>query len=151
MVAFDDDGFFALGTAGFNYVGVDGALGQEGCALMASAAGLEFFGFGLEDIDKELADDFAFLLGVGHAFERIEEELAGIDAHHFGVNFFTPTLTAFAAPREGWFVFGAAVRRTASEHVHDHVAFVQAQEAMINKHAGELIADGAVDERGGDG
>ena len=37
----------------------------------------------------------------------------------------------------------------ADKHVHHHVALVQAQQAVVDKHAGELIADGAVDQRGG--
>jgi hypothetical protein len=39
----------------------------------------------------------------------------------------------------------------ADEHVHHHVAFVQAQQAMVHKHAGQLVADGAVDQRRGHG
>ena len=126
VVAFDDDGFFAFGAAAFDHVGVNRALGQEGGAFACGVAGFEFFGFGLENIDEELADDFSLLLGVAHAFEGIEKELAGIDAHHFGVEL-------------------------AREHVHDHVAFVQAQQAVIDEHAGELVANGAVNERGGHG
>jgi hypothetical protein len=34
----------------------------------------------------------------------------------------------------------------AFEHVHDHIAFVQAQQAVIDEHAGQLVADGAVDQ-----
>ncbi|MPN15076.1 hypothetical protein SDC9_162405 [bioreactor metagenome] len=33
------------------------------------------------------------------------------------------------------------------EHIHDHLAFVQTQQAMINEHAGQLIANGAMDQR----
>ena len=35
----------------------------------------------------------------------------------------------------------------AHKHVHDHVALVQAQQAVVDEHAGELVADGAVDQR----
>jgi hypothetical protein len=35
----------------------------------------------------------------------------------------------------------------ADEHVHHHVALVQAQQAVVDKHAGQLVADGAVDQR----
>ncbi len=39
--------------------------------------------------------------------------------------------------------------QAAGEHVHHHLAFVQAQQAVVDEHAGELIADGAVDQRRG--
>jgi hypothetical protein len=32
------------------------------------------------------------------------------------------------------------------EHVHHHVALVEAQQAVVDEHAGELVADGAVDQ-----
>ena len=35
-----------------------------------------------------------------------------------------------------------------AEHVHHHLTFVQAQQAVINKDAGELIANGAMDQCG---
>jgi hypothetical protein len=38
----------------------------------------------------------------------------------------------------------------AGEHVHHHVALVQAQQAVVDKHAGQLVADGAVDQGRGD-
>src|SRR5258708_2571269 len=34
----------------------------------------------------------------------------------------------------------------ALEHFHDHVAFVQAQQAVVHEDAGQLVADGAVDQ-----
>ena len=34
----------------------------------------------------------------------------------------------------------------AFEHLHDHIAFVQAQQAVVHEHAGQLVADGAVDQ-----
>ena len=37
----------------------------------------------------------------------------------------------------------------AGEHVHHHVAFVQAQQAVVDENAGQLVADGAVDQRCG--
>ena len=121
VVALDDDGLLALGAARLDDVGVDGALGQEGGALVTGAAGLELLGFGLEDVDEQAADDLAFLLGVGDAGQGVQEELAGVDAHDLGV-------------------------QLAGEHVHDHVAFVQPQKAMIDEDAGELVTDGAMDE-----
>jgi hypothetical protein len=35
----------------------------------------------------------------------------------------------------------------AGEHLHHHLAFVQAQQAVVDEHAGQLVADGAVDQR----
>ena len=35
----------------------------------------------------------------------------------------------------------------AGKHIHHHVAFVQAQQAMVYKHAGQLVAYGAVNQR----
>ncbi len=35
----------------------------------------------------------------------------------------------------------------ADKHVHHHVALVQAQQAMVNENAGELVANGTVDQR----
>ena len=39
----------------------------------------------------------------------------------------------------------------ASEHIHDHLAFVQAQQAMIDEYASQLITDGAMDQCSGNG
>ena len=41
--------------------------------------------------------------------------------------------------------------QVAGEHIHHHFAFVQAQEAVIDEHASQLVADGAVNQRGGYG
>jgi hypothetical protein len=40
VVALDGDGLLALGAARLDHVGVDGALGQEGGALVAAVAAL---------------------------------------------------------------------------------------------------------------
>ena len=55
-----------------------------------------------------------------------EELFGGVDVDHLGV-------------------------QAAGEHVHHHLAFVRAQQAMVDEHAGELVADGAMDQRGGHG
>jgi hypothetical protein len=93
---------------------------------VACGAGLELGGLGLEHIDKQAADDLALLLGLAHAGQLAQEQVAGVHADDLGV-------------------------QLADEHVHHHVAFVQAQQAVVDKHAGELVADGAVDQRGGHG
>ena len=83
------------------------------------------FGLGLEDLDELAADDLALGLGVGHALQVAEELVAGIDMDHLRV-------------------------QAAGEHLHHHRAFVQAQQAVVDEHAGELVADRAVDQRRGD-
>ena len=65
--------FFAFRAAAFNHIGVNGALGEEARTLAAWARGLEFFGLGFEDINKQTADDFAFGFGFGHACEFAQE------------------------------------------------------------------------------
>ncbi len=51
---------FSVGS-GLDDIGIDRSLGQKGEIA-------EFFGFFLEDADKQVADDFAFRFGVGNAF-----------------------------------------------------------------------------------
>ena len=89
---------------------------------MAAAAGLELGGFGLEHVDKQSADDLALCSG---------------------------SLTPASLPRNSSLAstrmnFGVQL---AFEHVHDHVAFVQAQQAVVHEHAGQLVANGAVNQR----
>ncbi len=124
VVALDGDGFFALGAARLDHVGVDGALGQEGGALVAGIGGFQLGRLGLEHVHEQAANDLALLLGFAHAGELAQEQVAGVHTDHLGV-------------------------QLALEHVHDHVAFMKAQQAVVNEHAGQLVADGAVDERGG--
>ena len=40
--------------------------------------------------------------------------------------------------------------QAAGEHLHHHAAFVEAQQAVVDEDAGELVADRAVDQRRGD-
>ena len=123
VVALDRDGLLALGTAGFDHVGVDRALREPSDSARVRL--LDLRGLGLEDLDELPADDLALLLGIRHARELAQEQVARIDAHDLRV-------------------------QLAGEHVHDHVAFVQPQQAVVDEHAGELVADGAVDQRGRD-
>src|SRR6218665_2938828 len=48
-------GFFVVGAARFDDVGVDRALGQEGRALVATRASLQLGRFGLEHVDEQAA------------------------------------------------------------------------------------------------
>ncbi len=83
-------------------------------------------GFGLEHLDEFAADDFALGFRVADAGQVAQELVCGVDADDFDAQ-----------------ILG--------EHVHHHVAFVQAQQAVVDEHAGQLVANGAVDQRGGDG
>ena len=87
--------------------------------------GLELAGLGLEHLDELAADDLALGFGVGHAGQVAEELRAGVDMDHPGV-------------------------QLAGEHLHHHRALVQAQQAMVDEDAGQLVADRAVDQRCGD-
>ena len=122
VVALDRDRLLALGAARLDHVRIDGALRQPLGALRAGAG--ELGGLLLEHRDELAADDLALGLGVAHAGQLAEEQLAGIDADHLGV-------------------------QLADEHVHHHVAFVQPQQAVVDEDAGQLVADGAMDQRRG--
>ena len=76
----------------------------------------------LEHLDEQPADDLAFGLRVALALQRIEKPLLGVDADHLHPE------------RVG-------------EGAHHLVAFAQAQQAVIDEHAGELLADGAMQQR----
>ena len=79
----------------------------------------------LEHVDEEPADDLALAFRVLFALERREEALRRVDADHAD----------------------AEVRR---EGFHDLVALPEPQQAVVDEHAGELVADRAVQERGDD-
>ncbi len=91
--------------------------------MVRARVALERLGLALEHLDELAADDLALGLGVAHALERPQELLARIDMHDLGMQ----------AP---------------SEHVHHQLRLVQAQQAVVDEHAGELVTDGAVDQRG---
>ena len=125
VVALDGDGLLAFAAPGFDHVRVNGALCEKGGALVATVASLQLGSFGLEDLDEFAADDLALVLGVAHAGELAQKLLAGIDMNDVGV-------------------------QLAGEHLDNHLAFILAQQAMVDENAGELIANGAMDERRGD-
>ena len=126
MVAFDGDCLLAFGATRFNDVWINGALRQEACALVTPGTCFQFGGFVFEYIDKQSSNDFAFLFWLADAGQFAQKQIAGIHTDHTCVQF-------------------------AFEHFHDHVAFVQAQQAVINKHTSELIANGAVNQSGSNG
>jgi hypothetical protein len=85
----------------------------------------DLLGLGVEHLDEEAPDDLALLLGIRDAGEPREERIFSIYADHVR----------------------AQVLR---EHSHDLIAFVQAQQARVDEHADELIADRLVQQRGHD-
>ena len=96
------------------------------CARNSAAAVFAiFFASRLEHVDEQLADGLALVLRIGDARERAEELVLGIDVHQRDV------------------VVAAEQR--------DHaLAFGQAQQPVIDEHAGELVADRLVDQHGRD-
>jgi hypothetical protein len=72
VVELDTCGGISVLVAGFDDVGIEGALGEE--------SGVGYFpSLGFEGLDEFVADYFAFLLRVGDAGELFEELLRPID------------------------------------------------------------------------
>ncbi len=84
---------------------------------------VQLAGLGIEHVDEGAADDLALLLRVGFAGQVGEELVFGVGANHLDAH-----------------VLG--------EHGHHLLAFVQAQQAVVDEHAGQLVADGLVQQRG---
>ncbi len=126
MVALDVRG--ARSPAGFDDVGVEGALDEEGDLFAFTFLSLEHEvgGSGLEGADELAADDLALLLRVGDSGELGQELFARIDGDEAD------------ADRVDVVLF-------------DLDAFVLTQQTVIDEDAGELVADGLVDERCGHG
>ncbi len=116
VMGFDHMGLARLGAGRLDHVGVDGALGQEGDRIQLAR-------LLLEDVDKQVADDLAFLFRIGRPFEGLEKTLLRIDADHLDTHML----------REG------------SHHL---IALVQAQQTIIDEDAGQLIADRPVQQGG---
>src|SRR5260370_36143554 len=79
-----------------------------------------------EDGNKFGADELAFALGIGDALELGEKALGGVDADH-------------------------AQAETVAQHFQRVFELVFAQQAGVDEDVGEAVADGAVDEHGGNG
>ena len=97
-------------------VGIDGALAQP------FHIG-DFVGLLVEYVDESFADNLAFLFGVGHSGEFLEEFCRCVDSYHV-----------------------QAESLVISEHVGE---FVFAQHSVVNEYAGEVLADGLVEKHGG--
>ena len=96
-------------------------VGVDGALRQPLGAGA-LAGLALEHLDELAADDLALGLGVGHTSQVAHELLATIDVNHSRVQ----------APLE---------------HGHHLLGLVEAQQTVVDEDAGELVADGAVDER----
>src|SRR5208282_3300931 len=80
----------------------------------------------LEYVDEQLTDRLTFFFRVLDAGERLEEQLLGDNMHERNI---------VSAAEQG-----------------DHAfAFAEPQQAVVDEHAGELVADRFVDQHGGDG
>ena len=84
---------------------------------------LQFGRLSLEHFDKFGTDDFALAFGVGNAGEFGQELFRRIHMHHMHTEM-TP------------------------HHFQHRLPLIQAQQAVIDKHASELVADGTVNQRG---
>ena len=80
----------------------------------------------LEDLDELMADDLALALGVGDALELTEEGLRSVDDAEVDLEL-------------------------AAEHLLDLGAFVETEQAVVDEDAGQLLANGALDEGRGHG
>jgi len=96
-------------------------LGQEAGTFVATAARLELGGLGLEHVHEQAANDLALGLGLAHTRQLAQEQIAGVHANHLRM-------------------------QLAGEHLHHHVALVQAQETMVDEHAGQLVANRTMDQ-----
>ena len=106
--------------AGFAAGGFDD-VGVDG-ALREKFDVAELGGFLIEDFDKEPPDDFSLLLRIANTGEFAEVALGGVHADH-------------------------AHAEVLRKHPHDFVAFLMPQQAVVDKHAGELLADRLVQQR----
>ncbi len=89
------------------------------CARKFGAA--DFLGLGVEHVDEQFADDLALGLGIVDAFQRVDERVGRIHMHQRDV---------------------VAV----AEHGDDALGFGEPHQAVIDQHAGQLIADRFVNE-----
>jgi hypothetical protein len=132
----DEFEFHALGEAADVVVAFDHGGGVAGDGDGFDDVGIEgslgeefgvadFFHGVFEDFDEGASDDFAFAFGFGDAFEALEEEASGV----FVVELDFEVL---------------------AEDFADDAGFAVAEDAVVDEDAGELVADGLMDEGGGD-
>ncbi len=85
-----------------------------------------FLRFRVEHVDEETADGLALLFGIGDACEFAEKLLRGVHMHQRDVV-------------------------VMAEQVDDGLGLVEPQHAVVDEHAGELVADRFVDQHRGHG
>ena len=106
-----------MGADALDHVGIQRALRQEVGA--ADARGLL-----LEHLDEHAADCFALGLGVGHAVELRQEQVARVAVHELDVE-------------------------PVAEGLDDLLRLALPQQAAVHEDAGQLVAHGLMDQRGG--
>ena len=111
-------------------VGLDAMFALEDVgpdrALAEEGDAVELAGLFGKDVDKLTADDFSFLLGIAHPCQLIEETVGGVHIDEIG---------------------GHLV----AKHADDLFRFALAEQTVVDVHAGELLADGADQQRRDDG
>ena len=86
----------------------------------------DLLGLGIEHLDEDAADGLALHLGILDPGERVEELLPRVDG-----------------PK--------AIAEPAAERLGDALRLPCPEYAVVDEHARQLVADGAVDDRRGDG
>ncbi len=109
-----------LGLAGLGAGRLDD-VGVDGALGQPLHVG-ELFALGLEHLDEGVADDLALPLRVADPGQFAQEQILGVDPDHLHAH-----------------VLG--------EGGHHLVALLVAQQAVVHEHAGELVADGPVQQR----
>ncbi len=117
VVTLDIVGLTGFCPGRFDDIGIDGPLGQPVGILNP----LRLF---FKNIDKQTADDLAFLFRIALTGQSGQKALFGINPDNLDPQ-----------------IFGKGR--------HDLVPFPQTQQAVVDKDAGQLVADGTVDQGGG--
>ena len=125
-MALDGDGLLALCATRFNHVRINGALREPFGARLRRTRRGQLRGFGLEDLHELAPDDLAFGFGIADTCQMAQKLLGSIDPNDFGMQF-------------------------PDEHLHDHVTFIEAKQAVVHKHTGQLVTDRTMDECSSDG
>src|SRR5690606_13478288 len=94
-------------------------------ALRKPANALELRCLFLKDLHEQATDDLALAFWIGLAFERVQETIFGIHAND-------------------------AHAHVLGEGLHDLIAFAVTEQAVIDEHARELIADRPMQKRSHD-
>ncbi|OIQ73439.1 hypothetical protein GALL_449220 [mine drainage metagenome] len=139
VVALDNHGFFVFAATRLNHIRVNSALGQprrafdtatptnafvkraSKCFYFMSTLSSQGKRLCLKYLYKFTTNNFSFGLRIAHTSELSQKLGRRIHPNHPGMQF-------------------------AGKHVHHHVAFVQAQQTMVNKNAGQLVTNGAMNQ-----